>query len=185
MPNKNIKKVLEFFIPAGYLLNDNVKNDYRSNMGKMKWLTDQVTMAVDNAECGYPENPKLLCWVEKKENLNIDPKHFGLVINHIKINNKAFDLCNYERTMKPPIDVLTANGYWDDDNCKVCNPIILIGGNVDDGIKDPFNMLTAESKDRDAILEHFGQRIPLYWFTKTKYTELKDYDLFQIYTIKY
>ena len=184
MLNKAVKKVLEIFVPKGYLLNDNVNNHYKTNMGKMKWLENQTIMAVDNAENNYPDNPKLLCWVERKENIDINPKHFGLIINHIKLLNRPFDLLNYERTMKPSIDILTANGYWEDDNCRVCNPAIMIGGNADFGIDDPFNMLDKDSKDRESILELYSKKIPMYWLTKTKYTKITDYDLFQIYVIK-
>lgn len=183
---KEFKKIFEIFIPNSYILNDNVKNDYRSNMGKMQWLDKQTRMAIDNAELDYPENCKLVAWAEKKKNMNINPSHFGLIVNHIKINPRVnhFDLFNYERSMKPCIDVFTSFKYWDDDNCNVCNPVIMVGGCAKNGIYDPFKIMDENLKEKSSIEEYFKSKIPQYWFNRTKFKKISDYDLFQLYTIK-
>ena len=181
---ENIRLVFEIFVPNPYVLNDNNKNDYRSNMGKMKWLDDQTKLGVENCIKGYPECAKLLCWVEKLENIDIDKENFGLIINHIKIGGRYFDLFNYERTMKPCIDVLTSSGYWRDDNFIYCNPVLMIGGSSVLGIKDTFGILPDDFKSQKGIKEYFQRNIPEYWLTKTKFNKISMYDLFQIYTIK-
>ena len=88
--------------------------------------------------------------------------------------------------MTPSIDILTSNGYWTDDNCKVCGPTIMMGGCSKDIIKDPFNILKRDGLDtEEGILDFYPKNIGEYWFLHTKYQKIFDYDLFQIYAVNF
>lgn len=175
-----IVKVCEIVVPDNKLLNDNINNSYKSNMGKMKWLEDQAKMGVRGE---YGENPKCMCWINDKWLLPVDfnPDSFALIVNHFKCKSQKFDFANYERTVKPVIDVLTANGYFKDDDHYHLNPIIFSGGDVKNWRENNVFKLKDEIYECDKLEDYFEKVVPKWCLERTKYKKLSNYDIFQIY----
>lgn len=181
-----ITKVCEIVVPKTMLLNDNIQNSYKINMGKMKWLADQAKMAIED-----PNNPKCVCWICDKD-FDLPPQFnrdkFAMIVSHFKCSNQKFDLANYERTVKPIIDVMVGNGYFTDDNHNNLNPIIFIGGdktnwkdNNSFGIEDPIY-------DEENLEDYFKKVVPDHMILNTRASKLKkisDFDVFQLYVFSF
>lgn len=175
-----ITKVCEIVVPDNKLLNDNIQNSYRSNMGKMKWLEDQAKMSIDGQ---FGENPRCMCWTLDKWNLPVEfnPESFGIIVNHFKCKKIKFDFANYERTVKPIIDVLTSDGYFKDDNHNYLNPIIFSGGDISNWKNNNCFCLDDIIYDFDKLEDYFKTVVPQWCLETTKYKKLSNYDIFQIY----
>ena len=118
------KEIIRMFVPACKLINDNSAQNYKSKMGKFKWLMNQTSLLVEGIEgpFGFKIPTPEEIW-----KLSNNGQKFGLILEHWKLQ-RAFDLTNYGSSYKYLIDILTSNNYWLDDNHRVCNPVIFSGG---------------------------------------------------------
>ena len=119
------KEIFRMLVPNNKLINDNSNNNYRSHIGKLKYLTNEAEKAIlDKYEVG----PKFIVPAVKEIKDYINEKgEFALILEVWKCQQK-FDVQNYSMTFKPIIDVFSHNKYWKDDCWKYCCPVIFNGG---------------------------------------------------------
>lgn len=120
-----IINLIECYFPGKNVVNDNSAGDYRIYMGIAKWVEQECKNAESNKSNYFryltevPKTPYNKCC---------------MIVEHIKLNPRCriFDLANYERTVKPVIDHLASMGYIVDDNSKIVNGVIFLGGKLDE-----------------------------------------------------
>lgn len=119
------KEIFRMIIPSNKMINDNVANNYRAHMGKLKYLTQMAKLMING---GY-EGPCRFKVPSKEEVQKLITKdgRYSLILEIWK-NSQRFDVQNYSMTYKPLIDVFSSAGYWEDDNWKFLNPVIINGG---------------------------------------------------------
>lgn len=119
-------EVMRLFVPRKMIINDNSQGNYKQKMPKTKWLTSQAQLVVEGfvKPCDFkmPEVEAVHKIVYKNEECR-----FKLILEHFKCQ-QTYDVSNYDQTFKYLIDVLTANGYWEDDNWKFAHPVVYTGG---------------------------------------------------------
>lgn len=104
------------FVPKAKILNDNSGQHYRIMMGKTQWLENQFEAFLNEDDSMgsivggmYPK--------DSKEVYSLTEGHDIILRTEIwRPVNRRFDVQNYEKTTKAPIDLLNKNGYFEDDN---------------------------------------------------------------------
>lgn len=119
--------IYEMLVPTKYNINDNMYGHYKNYIGAYKYID---TLARNAREIMLGERTRLkkdAAFMYPAKEMNVD-KVCLLLVHYKNSDNIQFDLMNYERVFKMPIDVLTSNGYWKDDNYNVLQGSIFSGG---------------------------------------------------------
>lgn len=171
-------KICEIVIPTPYVLNDNAQCTYRYNMGKYKWIEEQIHKSFLGED--RPDN--CLCWTKPVSECDfINKDSVTLILAHYKPNNKKFDLTNYSRCFKALVDGLTGSSYFTDDNYTNLPCVIFIGGNESNWRNPAFGIVNDSLPVKDYIrtIGNVEERMQT-----TKYNKIDNYDLFQIFVLK-
>lgn len=118
-------EVYRDFIPSSRILDDNKGQHYKTMQGKMQYLSNQTRLMIES----FKEGPGGFKIPEKNIITQItNNKPFAVLFELWKVADLKFDVQNYMKTFKAPVDVFSNEGYWEDDNWSVFSPIILNGG---------------------------------------------------------
>lgn len=169
--------LFEMLVPTVYNINDNTTGHYKQMMGNYQWIDKMAHNAVAIAKGERLRTPMDSAYVFPAKEMNVEKA--TLILVHYKNVNRRFDLMNYERVFKPVIDVLTANGYWVDDNFSVIEGSIFAGGNAKT-YKEGNRWLPSHEETLEEKCNLLGME---YRRQNTKQKKISDYDLYQIYKI--
>lgn len=118
-------EVYRDFVPSSKILDDNKGQHYKTMQGKMKHLSNQTRLMIE----GFKKGPGNFKIPDKKKIIEITKeKPFAVLFELWKVVDLKFDVQNYMKTFKAPVDVFSNEGYWEDDNWSIFSPIILNGG---------------------------------------------------------
>lgn len=118
-------EVYRDFIRSSKVLDDNKGQHYKTMQGKMQYLSNQTRLMIE----GFKEGPGNFKIPDKKIITKItENKPFAVFFELWKVVDLKFDVQNYMKTFKAPVDVFSNEGYWEDDNWTLFSPVILNGG---------------------------------------------------------
>lgn len=173
-------KLCEIVVPTPYILNDNAKCSYQYNIGKYKWMENQIHSSFDG---NFGVDPYNCCWTKPLSECEfIDKQNVILLLTHYKAGTTKFDCMNYERQYKPLIDGLTGKGYFEDDNYKILKLAMFTGGGPNEWKNGVFG-INKEESSKYSISDYILKMGAEFRMNKTEYKKIGNYDLFQVFIL--